>query len=88
MKTADGKHYLYVFADGNELASNDMKLRVIDITGGEFKESADIHVAPGYIPVDCSYALTDPDNMMLENFEAQQEAAAYRVAADGMPVLK
>ncbi|MBE6658169.1 MAG: hypothetical protein E7604_06975 [Ruminococcaceae bacterium] len=88
IKTADGRHYLYVFADGSELASNDMTLRVIDITGGGFREVGDMHIAPGYVPVDCSWALTDPDNMMLENFETQQETAAYRVGSDGMPVLK
>ena len=88
VKTADGRHYLYIFADGNELASHDMKLRVIDITGGEFREVGDMYAAPGYIPVDCSYALTDPDNMMLENFETQQEAVLYCIGSDGMPVLK
>ena len=88
VKTADGRHYLYVFAEGSELASNDMKLRVIDITGGGFKEVGDMHIAPGYVPVDCSWVLTDPENMMLENFETQQETAAYRVGSDGMPVLK
>ena len=88
VKTADGRHYLYIFAEGSELASNDMELRVIDVTGGRFKEVGDMHIAPGYIPVDCSCTLTDPDNMMLENFETQQETAAYRVGSDGMPVLK
>ena len=88
IKTADGNHYLYVFAEGSELASNDMELRVIDITGGEFREVGDMHIAPGYIPVDCSYTLTNPDNMMLENFELMEETAAYRVGDDGMPVRK
>ena len=88
IKTTDGRHYLYVFAEGSELASNDMELRVIDITGGGFKEVGDMHIAPGYIPVDCSYALTDPDNMMLENFELMEETTAYRVGGDGMPVRK
>ena len=31
---------------------------------------------------------TDPENMMLENFETQQETAAYCVGNDGMPALK
>ncbi len=88
IKIADGRQYLYVFAEGSELASNDMELRVIDITGGRFREVGDIHIAPGYLPVDCSYALTDPDNMMLENFELMEEVRAYRVGDDGMPVRK
>jgi len=88
IKTADGRHYLYIFAEGSELASNDMELRVIDITGGGFREVGDMHIAPGYIPVDCSWVLTDPENMMLENFETQQETAAYCVGSDGMPALK
>lgn len=88
IKTADDRHYLYVFAEGSELASNDMELRVIDITGGGFKEVGDMHIAPGYIPVDCSYALTDPDNMMLENFERMEETAVYCVGDNGMPVRK
>jgi len=88
IKTADGKHYLYVFAEGSELAESDMKLRVIDVTGGGFKEVGDMHIAPGYVPVDSTWALTDPENMMLENFETQQETAAYCVGSDGMPALK
>jgi hypothetical protein len=47
-----------------------------------------MHVAPGYIPVDCTWALTDPENMMLENFETQQGTTAYCVGSDGMPALK
>ncbi len=88
IKTAEGRHYLYVFAEGSELASNDMKLRVIDITGGGFKKVGDMHIAPGYVPVDCTWALTDPNYMMLENFETQQGTTAYCVGSDGMPVLK
>ncbi|MBE6707634.1 MAG: hypothetical protein E7578_00140 [Ruminococcaceae bacterium] len=88
LKTADGKHYLYVFAEGSELAAGDMKLYVIDITGGEFKKVGDMHVAPGYVQADCAWALTDPNNMMLENFELMEETAAYRVGDDGMPMRK
>ena len=88
IKTADARHYLYVFAEGSDLASNDMELRVIDITGGGFKEVGDMHIAPGYVPIDCTWVLTDPENMMLENFETQQETAAYCVGSDGMPALK
>ncbi|MBE6671783.1 MAG: hypothetical protein E7593_06230 [Ruminococcaceae bacterium] len=88
IKTADGKHYLYVFAEGSELAAGDMKLYVIDITGGEFKKVGDMHVAPGYVQADCAWALTDPNNMMLENFELMEETAAYRVGDDGMPMRK
>ena len=33
-----------------------------------------------------TYALTDPGNMMLENFELMEEVRAYRVGDDGMPV--
>jgi len=88
IKTADGRHYLYVFAEGSDAASSDMKLRVMDITGAGFRVVGDVHIAPGYVPIDGSWALTDPDNMMLENFETQQEAAAYRVGNDGLPELK
>ena len=59
---------------------------VMDVTGGGSREVGDMHVAPGYVPVDCSLALTDPDNMMLENFELMEEAKAYRVGDDGRPV--
>ncbi len=88
VRTEDGRQYLYVFAEGSELAAGDMTLRVIDVKDGAFTAVGDMHVAPGYIPVDLSWALTDPDSMMLENFETQQEAAAYRVGNNGMPVRK
>lgn len=84
----DGRHYLYVFAEGSELAARDMELCVIDITGGGIKKIGDMHIAPGYISVDCSYALTDPYNMMLENFELMEGVEIYSVGDDGMPVKK
>ncbi|MBQ2727248.1 MAG: hypothetical protein IJF78_16215 [Clostridia bacterium] len=86
IKTADGRQYLYVFAEGSELAPGAMELRVLDVTGGKLTEAGDMHAGPGYVPVDCSYALTDPENMMLENFGLMQEAAAHRVGDNGMPV--
>ena len=85
IKTADGRHYLYIFAEGSELASNDMELVVLDISGGKFSRIGDMHIAPGYLPVDCTWALTDPDNMMLENFELMEETRSYRVGSSGMP---
>jgi len=89
VKTADGRHYVYVFAEGSELAAEDMQLCVIDVTGGEFKEVGNMHISPGYIPIDCSYALTDPENMLLENFaNMTQSSEIYRVGDDGMPVLQ
>lgn len=88
IKTSDGRHYLYVFAEGSKLAASDMELYVIDITGGEFKEVGDMHIAPGYVQGDYTWALTDPNNMMLENFELMEETAAYHVGDDGMPVRK
>ncbi len=80
--------YMYVFAEGSELAANHMVLRAIDVTGGKFKEVGDMHIAPGYVPVDISWALTDPNNMMLENFELMEETAPHRVGDNGMPVRK
>ena len=88
VKTANDKHYLYLFAEGSALAAGDMALRVIDITGGKFSEVGDLAAAPGYLPIDRAWALTDPDNMMLENFEAMEEAAPYRVGKNGMPEKK
>ncbi|MBE6613273.1 MAG: hypothetical protein E7632_12365 [Ruminococcaceae bacterium] len=88
IKTAEGKHYLYLFAESSELAAGDMLLRVIDITGGRFREVGDLAAAPGYIPVDCAWALTDPENMMLENFERMEEARPYRIGDDGLPRRK
>jgi len=88
VKTSDGRHYLYVFAKTSELVSEGMKLHVIDINGGSFKEVGDMHIAPGYVPVDLSSALTDPYNMMLENFELMEEVEGYRVGDNGMPVSK
>jgi len=85
VKASDGRHYLYVFAKTSELVSDGMKLHVVDITDG-FKSVGDMHIAPGYVPTDLSYALTDPHNMMLENFELMEDVKAYHTGADGMPV--
>ncbi len=88
VKTADGGSYLYVFAEGSGMAAEDMELCVIDCTDGSFTIVDDAHLAPGYVPVDQSRALTDPDNMMLENFAEAQGVQVYRVGDNGMPVQK
>ena len=54
VQTADGRHYLYVFAEGNEKAAGDMRLKVIDVSDSKIKEVGDLSVAPGYIPIDQS----------------------------------
>ena len=77
-----------MFAEGSELAEEDMKLRVIELTVSGFREVGDMHIGPGYVPVDCYWALTNPENMMLENYETMQETAAYRLGSNGMPVRK
>lgn len=89
VKTADGRHYLYLFCEQYEGGPAPMfALWVYDVRGGKVTGVGEMNAGPGYVPIDTYRVPTDPDNMILENFETQQEAAPYRVGSDGMPVLK
>ena len=89
VKTADGKHYLYLFCEENEADNRQMMLVVFDISGGQLTRVGEMNVAPAYIPSDSFILPLNPNYMLLDNFDSQeQDFGIYMVGENGMPVKK
>ena len=86
VKTADDRHYLYLFCALEEGPFPTASLIVMDLSGGMVIPVAAMNAGPGYIP-DGIYRLpTDPACFYLNDFDGMaQDMMPYRVGADGMP---
>ena len=88
VKTADGNHYLYLFCEESEVSHRQMMLLVYNVNGGQFTKVGEMNAAPMYIPSDMFVLPLNPNHMLLDNFDSlAQDAEAYRVGKNGMPVL-
>lgn len=89
VKTADGKHYLYLFCEENDADNRQMMLVVFDVSDGQFVRVGEMNVAPPYIPSDIFILPLNPDYLLLDNFDSmEQDFGVYMVGEDGMPVRK
>ena len=89
VKTADGKHYLYLFCEENDADNRQITLVVFDVSGGQFVRAGEMNIAPPYIPSDIFILPLNPDNLLLDNFDSQeQDFGIYRVGENGMPIRK
>lgn len=86
VKTADGKHYLYLFTE----LETQMYLYVYDITNGTVSKAGESNVAP-YYNDGISAVPTDPDSMHFDIFGdgagggISDISDIFTVGADGMP---
>lgn len=88
VKTAEGNHYLYLFCEESEVSNRQMMLLVYNVNGGQFTKVGEMNAAPMYIPSDMFVLPLNPNHMLLDNFDSlAQDAEAYRVGKNGMPVL-
>lgn len=62
VKTADGKHYIYLFCKGNEGAVGQEHLLVYEVTSGVLTKIGERNVAPFYLPREEGYAFILPAN--------------------------
>jgi len=89
VKTADCKHYLYLFCEENDADFMQMKLIVFDVSNGQFVRTGEMNAAPAYIPSDIYILPLNPDCMLLDNFDSlEQDYGEYMVGENGMPVRK
>jgi len=90
VKTAEGKHYLYLFCEHYEGGPVPMfALRVYDVNGGTVAGVGEMNAGPGYIPIDTYRVPTDPEEFYLDDFDSMaQDMMAFAVGAAGMPELK
>lgn len=89
VKTADGRHYVYLFCKQNEGPIPQFELRVIDVSGGQLANVGVMNVGPGYLSDNYYRILTDPESMWLNDFDrGAQDFMEYEIDSNGMPVLK
>ena len=90
VKTAEGKHYLYLFCEHYEGGPVPMfALRVYDISSGKVMRVGEMNAGPGYIPIDIYRVPTDPEEFYLDDFDAMaQDMMGFAVGPTGMPELK
>ena len=91
VKTADGKHYLYLFCEQDEGSGPIpmMLLIVFDVCGGKLTRVGEMNAAPGYIPTGIYRIPTNPEDFYLDDFDSMaQDMMAYAVGPTGLPELK
>ena len=90
VKTADGRHYLYLFCEQYEGGPVPMfTLRVYDVSGGTVTGVGEMNAGPGYVPIDTYRVPTDPEDFYLEDYDAMaQDMMAFAVGTIGLPELK
>lgn len=91
VKTADGKHYLYLFCEQDEGSRPIpmMLLVVFDVSGGRLTRVGEMNAAPGYIPDGIYRAPTDPKDFYLDDFDSMdQDMMAFTIEPTGLPELK
>lgn len=91
VKTADGKHYLYLFCEQDEGSGPIpmMLLIVFDVCGGKLTRVGEMNAAPGYIPTGIYRIPTNPEDFYLDDFDSMaQDMMAYAVGPMGLPELK
>jgi len=89
VKTTDGKHYIYLFCEENDVDNRQMMLVVFDVSDGQFVRVGEMNAAPAYIPSDNFILPLDPEYLRLDNFDSmEQDFGIYMVGEDGMPVKK
>jgi len=84
VKTADGNHFIYLFCQENEGIMQWVTLKVIQVNGGLLTNVGEMHVGPDDIPGGTYLIPTDPANLYLYDYEAQNRMI-FAVGTDGLP---
>lgn len=88
VKTADGKHYIYLFCKENEGAFSLGHLVVYDVTGGGLEKIGERNAAPFYLSEGEGYSFilpTDPTVLWLDDPDYGNDGTVFAVGKDGMP---
>ena len=88
VKTADNRHYLYIFLEQTEEGSREMKMLVYDVAGQEFTKIGEMNACPGFMFPDSFIQPTDPSAFRLDNRDSADQEEVYTVGENGMPVKK
>ena len=88
VKTADGKHYIYLFCKENEGAFGLGHLVVYDVTGSKLNRIGERNAAPFYLSEEEGYSFilpTDPAALWLDDPDYGNDGTVFAVGKDGMP---
>lgn len=85
VKTADGDSFLYVFSEESEDEDRQMILCVFSLKNGEIKLVSEMDMGLLYRGNNIFALPTDPENLLLYNYEKDSSDSLFRVGKSGMP---
>ncbi len=85
VKTADGDSFLYVFSEESETEDRQMILCVFSLKNGEIKQVSETDTGLLYRGNNIFALPTDPENLLLYNYEKDSSDSLFRVGKSGMP---
>ncbi|MBQ7836996.1 MAG: hypothetical protein IJ395_00050 [Clostridia bacterium] len=88
VKTADGDSFLYVFSEESETEDRQMILCVFSLKNGEIKQVSETDMGLLYRGNNVFALPTDPENLLLYNYEKGSSDSLFRVGKSGIPEQK
>ena len=88
VKTADNRHYLYLFLDQTEEGSREMQLLIYDVSGQNFTKVGEMNACPGFMFPDSFIQPTDPTAFRLDDRDSPEQEEVYTVGENGLPVYR
>lgn len=88
VKTADGDSFLYVFSEESETEDRQMILCVFSLKNGEIKQVSETDTGLLYRGSNIFTLPTDPENLLLYNYEKDSSDSLFRVGKSGLPEQK
>ncbi len=88
VRTADGDSFLYVFSEESEEEDRQMILCVFSLKNGEIKQVSETDMGLLYRGNNVFALPTDPENLLLYNYEKDSSDSLFRVGKSGMPEQK
>ena len=88
IRTADDRHYLYLFFDQTEEGSREMQLLIYDISGQNFTKVGEMNACPGFMFPDSFIQPTDPTAFRLDDRDTPEQEEVYAVGENGLPVRR
>lgn len=85
VRTADGDSFLYVFSEESETEDRQMILCVFSLKNGEIKQVSETDTGLLYRGNNIFALPTDPENLLLYNYEKDSSDSLFRVGKSGMP---
>lgn len=88
VKTADGDSFLYVFSEESEEEDRQMILCVFSLKNGEIKQVSETDMGLLYRGNNVFALPTDPENLLLYNYEKDSSDSLFTVSKSGIPEQK